>query len=127
MVSVKEPEKIVIQHHPETDEVVVDPLPTPLLEVLQSPGSDCDRCFASESVGGTLPPPRVAELKVSLLADPDNTISIGADPDVNSIPELCAAIVAAIGTVDPVSEQDIRDLLNDALENVTSRSSPTSN
>ena len=52
------------------------------------------------------------------MADPDNTIPIGADPDVNSIPELCAAIVAAIGTVDPVSEQDIRDLLNDALENV---------
>ena len=66
LVSVKEPEKIVIHHNPETDEIVVDPLPTPLLEVLQSPGSDCDRCFASESVGGTLPPPRVAELKVLL-------------------------------------------------------------
>ena len=51
------------------------------------------------------------------LADPANTVPIGADPDVNSIAELCAAIVAAAAGMDPVSEQDIRDLLVDALKN----------
>jgi len=41
------------------------------------------------------------------LADPANTVPIGADPDVNTIAELCSAIVAAAGTV-PISEQGIR-------------------
>ena len=80
------------------------------------PASECDRCFSAESDGGTLPQPRVDEL-IAYLGDPDNIVPIGADPDVNSIAELCAAIVAAVGTADPVSEQDIRDLLDDALDN----------
>ena len=118
-VSDKDPEKIVIQQNPEIDNIVVDSTPIPLLlQVLQSLDSDCDTCFAPESDGGTLPKPRVDDL-IDYLADPDNIVPIGADPDVNSIAELCAAIVAAVGTADPVSEQDIRDLLNDALRNET--------
>ena len=80
------------------------------------PASECDRCFSAESDGGTLPQPRVDEL-ITYFGDPNNIVPIGADPDVNSIAELCAAIVAAVGTADPVSEQDIRDLLDDALDN----------
>ena len=93
-------EKLTIQHNPEVDNIIFDSdLPTFTWHVLQSLGSDCDRCFASENMNGTLPPPRVAELK-AYLADPDNIVPIGADPDVNSIAELCAAIVAAVGTAD---------------------------
>ena len=91
-------EKLTIQHNPEVDNIIFDSdLPTFTWHVLQSLGSDCDRCFASENMNGTLPPPRVAELE-AYLADPDNIVPIGADPDVNSIAELCAAIVAAVGT-----------------------------
>ena len=108
----------MIQHNPGTDDLVVDPSPSTLLsqvlQVLQTPNSECDKCFASESVGGTLPPKRVVELE-TYLADPANTVPIGADPDVNTIAELCSAIVAAAGTV-PISEKDIRNLLDDALE-----------
>ena len=68
--------------------------------------------------------PRVDEFDKLLTAIPDNIVPIGADPDVNSIAELCAAIVAAVGTADPVSEQDIRDLLDDALDNAPPRPSP---
>src|SRR5215207_2205347 len=117
-VSVKESEKIMIQHNLGTDDLVVDPSPSTLLsqvlQVLQTPNSECDKCFASESVGGTLPPKRVVELE-TYLADPANTVPIGADLDVDTIAELCSAIVAAAGTV-PISEQDIRNLLDDALE-----------
>jgi hypothetical protein len=111
-------EKIIVQHNPEVDNFILDSDP-PIFtsQVLQVLDSECDRCFASESVGGTLPPDRVDELK-AYLADPTNTVPIGADPDVNSIAELCAAIVAAAAAgMDPVSEQDIRDLLVDALKN----------
>ena len=117
-VSVKESEKIMIQHNLGTDDLVVDPSPSTLLsqvlQVLQTPNSECDKCFASESVGGRLPPKRVVELE-TYLADPANTVPIGADPDVNTIAELCSAIVAAAGTV-PISEQDRRNLLENALE-----------
>src|SRR5215207_9975843 len=117
-VSVKNPKKMMIQHNPGTDDLVVDPSPSTLLsqvlQVLQTPNSECDKCFASESVGGTLPPKRVVELE-TYLADPANTVPIGADLDVDTIAELCSAIVAAAGTV-PISEQDIRNLLDDALE-----------
>ncbi|MGH9981207.1 MAG: hypothetical protein ACRD6U_06615, partial [Nitrososphaeraceae archaeon] len=110
-------EKIIIQHNPEADNFILDSDPPIFIsQVLQPLVSGCDRCFASESVGGTLPPDRVRELK-TYLADPANTVPIGADPDVNSIAELCAAIVAAAAGTDPVSVQDIRDLLVDALEN----------
>ena len=88
------------------------------MQVLQSQDTDCDTCFAPESDGGTLPKPRVDDL-IDYLANSDKSVPIGADPDVNSITELCAAIVAAVDTADPVSEQDIRDLLNDALRNET--------
>jgi len=110
-------EKIMIQHNPEVDNFILDSDP-PIFssQVLQPLGSECDRCFASESIGGTLPPDRVVELE-AYLADPANTVPIGADPDVNSIAELCAAIVAAAAGMDPVLEQDIRDLLVDALKN----------
>src|SRR5918995_4422082 len=113
-------EKIIIQHNPEVDNFILDSAP-PLFtsQVLQPLESECDKCFASESVGGTLPPPRVIELE-TYLADPANTVPIGADPDVNSIAELCAAIVAAVGTEDPVSEQDIRDFLEEAIVNLPS-------
>src|SRR5215203_4676815 len=108
----------MIQHNLGTDDLVVDPSPSTLLsqvlQVLQTPNSECDKCFASESVGGTLPPKRVVELE-TYLADPANTVPIGADLDVDTIAELCSAIVAAAGTV-PISEQDIRNLLDDALE-----------
>ncbi|HET9806809.1 MAG TPA: hypothetical protein VFP49_07860, partial [Nitrososphaeraceae archaeon] len=115
-VSVKEAEKIMIPQTPETDDLVVDSSSSTLLrQVLQTPDSECDRCFASESVGGTLPPQRVIELE-TYLADPANTVPIGADPDVNTIAELCSAIVAAAASSDPVSEQDVRNLLDDALE-----------
>src|SRR5215204_2173230 len=117
-VSVKESEKIMIQHNPGTDDLVANPSPSTLLsqvlQVLQTPNSECDKCFASESVGGRLPPKRVVELE-TYLADPANTVPIGAYPDVNTIAELCSAIVAAAGTV-PISEQDRRNLLENALE-----------
>ena len=53
-------EKIIIQHNPEVDNFILDSNP-PIFtsQVLQPLDSGCDRCFASESVGGTLPPDRV--------------------------------------------------------------------
>src|SRR5918994_782906 len=115
-LSFNESEKILIQHNPETDDIIVDSTPTTLVwEVLQP----CDKCFASERVGGTLPPPSVSQL-VNYLADPANTVPIGAEPDVNSILELCAAIVAAAGTADPVSEQELEDALEKAINNLPS-------
>src|SRR5215203_1120629 len=108
----------MIQHNPGTDDLVANPssstLLSQVLQVLQTPNSECDKCFASESVGGRLPPKRVVELE-TYLADPANTVPIGAYPDVNTIAELCSAIVAAAGTV-PISEQDRRNLLENALE-----------
>src|SRR5918995_5149386 len=115
-LSFNESEKILIQHNPETDDIIVDSTPTTLVwEVLQP----CDKCFASERVGGTLPPPSVSQL-VNYLANSSNTVPIGAEPDVNSILELCAAIVAAAGTADPVSEQELEDALEKAINNLPS-------
>lgn len=51
------------------------------------------------------------------LANPVNTVPIGADPDVNTIGELYHAIEAADGTDDQVEEDDIRGLLGVALKN----------
>ncbi len=76
----------------------------------------CDDCFKPENEGGTLPPPRVEDLE-NYLADPDNIVPIGADADVNSIEELCDAIDAASDTSTPVTEDEIRDLLEAALTN----------
>ena len=60
----------MILQNPEIDNIVVDSTPIPLLlQVLQSLDSYCGRCFASESDGGTLPKPRVDDLK-DYLADP---------------------------------------------------------
>ncbi len=89
------PEKLIIQHNPEVDNIIHDSdPPTFTWQVLQPLSSECDICFASEDDGGTLPPPNVDELD-TYLANPDNIVPIGADPDVNSRAELCAAIVAA--------------------------------
>ncbi|MCC2647407.1 MAG: hypothetical protein K0R16_210, partial [Nitrososphaeraceae archaeon] len=108
-------EKIIIQHNPEVDNIILDSdPPTFPWQVLLPLSSECDRCFASESVGGTLPPPSVRQLE-NYLADPANTVPIGADPDVNSIAELCAAIVAAAGTADPISEQELENALEEAI------------
>jgi hypothetical protein len=80
------------------------------------PPVGCARCFESESIGGQLPPPDVAELD-AYLANPANIVPIGANPDVDNRTELCEAIDQADGTADQVTEQDIRDLLNDAITN----------
>jgi hypothetical protein len=80
------------------------------------PPVGCARCFESESVGGQLPPPRVIELD-AYLANPANTVPIGNDPDVDNRDELCEAIDQADGGPNQVTEQDIRDLLDDALDN----------
>jgi hypothetical protein len=80
------------------------------------PPVGCARCFESESVGGQLPPPRVIELD-AYLANPANIVPIGNDPDVDNRDELCEAIDQADGGPNQVTEQDIRDLLDDALEN----------
>ena len=66
--------------------------------------------------GGTLRLPTVVELE-DYLANPANTVPIGADPDVNTIGELYDAIEAADGTDDQVEEDDIRGLLGVALKN----------
>jgi hypothetical protein len=53
------------------------------------------------------------------LANPANIVPIGADADVNNRDELCEAIdqAAEPGGTPEVTEQEIRDLLDDALEN----------
>ena len=51
------PEKLIIQHNPEVDNIIHDSNPpTFTWQVLQPLRSDCDICFASEDDGGTLPP-----------------------------------------------------------------------
>ena len=109
-------EKIIMQHNPEVDNIILDSdPPTFTWQVLQLLSSECDKCFASERFGGTLPPPSVRQLE-NYLANQTNTVPIGADPDVNSIAELCAAIVSAAGTADPVSEQELKDALEEAIK-----------
>ena len=64
-------EKIIMQHNPEVDNIILDSdPPTFTWQVLQLLSSECDKCFASESVGGTLPPPSVRQLE-NYLANPD--------------------------------------------------------
>src|SRR5918995_1511082 len=110
-------EKIIIQHTPEVDNFILDSdLPIFMSQVLPPLGSGCDRCFASERVNGTLPQPDVDELD-AYLANATNIVPIGANQDVDSRTELCEAIDQADGTADQVTEEDIRILLEAAIEN----------
>jgi hypothetical protein len=78
--------------------------------------AQCEDCFRAENDGnGFLPPPRVADLD-AYLANPANIVQLGNDPDVNSRHEMCEAIVAVAGTTDEVTETELRNLLNAAME-----------